>query len=173
MHVGGYPGGPHLGYEQQYAYNRTLPLFKCCVLRRAVSCYARVDADAFRWYVTESCVSLAAYLPERTITLGVFKIITEEDGSITDDPALFQVFCPHAPTASSAGADAGGRTLFANTSLTYQQMMGNDTSLLRLRGKTQHVERVHTDGCIIRRKTSRVTFGSEEPVKQPIRYSLA
>jgi hypothetical protein len=58
--------------------------------------------------------------PEYTIPPGVFEIRTEDDGSITADPPQFQMFqCRHAP----AEAGAGGRTLFTNTSLIYQQMM--------------------------------------------------
>jgi len=54
---------------------------------------------------------------------------TLEDGSTTPDVAQFQMFqCRHAPTASSPDEDAGGRTLFANTAMIYQQVFANDTS---------------------------------------------
>jgi len=54
---------------------------------------------------------------------------TLEDGSTTPDIAQFQMFqCRHAPTASSPDEDAGGRTLFANTAMIYQQVFANDTS---------------------------------------------
>lgn len=60
---------------------------------------------------------------------GVFKVKTNEDGSITADPPQFQMFqCRHAPSANEPGADAGGRTLFANTALIYSTLMENGVS---------------------------------------------
>lgn len=60
---------------------------------------------------------------------GVFKVKTNEDGSVTADPPQFQMFqCRHAPSASEPGADAGGRTLFSNTGLIYSTLMENNIS---------------------------------------------
>ena len=60
---------------------------------------------------------------------GVFKTKTNEDGSITADPPQFQVFqCRHAPSVDGPEADAGGRTLFVNTALIYDQTLANNVS---------------------------------------------
>ena len=69
------------------------------------------------------------YLSGRPIILGVFKFKTEEDGSVSSDAPQFQMFqCRHAPTASDDAAETGGRTLFANTGMIYQQVLENGVS---------------------------------------------
>ena len=59
----------------------------------------------------------------------VFKTKVNEDGTASADPPQFQVFhCRQAPSANSPAADAGGRTLFANTAFIYNQAIANNAS---------------------------------------------
>ena len=59
----------------------------------------------------------------------VFKTKVNEDGTVSADPPQFQVFqCRQAPSADDPAADAGGRTLFANTALVYNQAIANNAS---------------------------------------------
>lgn len=60
---------------------------------------------------------------------GVFKVKTLDNGKVTADPPQFQMFqCRHAPSVADQDANAGGRTLFANTALIYRQLFENDAS---------------------------------------------
>ena len=79
-----------------------------------------------------------AYLLNRASILGIYKVKTLEDGNVTSDTPQFQMFqCRHAPTASSPEADAGGRTLFANTYMIYQQLIENDITAYASEVKTR------------------------------------